>query len=172
MRVCGSRHAPRHGLTLVELTVALALSAMLMAGIVGLLRGLNQQSELAEEYDTDVWPARFVSLIRSDLMSAQSLWDGSGVIWMRHDASGQAQSRVGYRCRTLTEGLSVLERIDADAVSVLAIGPARVDVERLDAQGLPQPIPNTPGPVPTQVRIWVWDGENTEPVVLRDLVLR
>lgn len=159
-------------MTLVELTMALALSAMLLAGLVGLLRGLYQQTKISESYEADVWPARFVSLVQTDLSSAESLWVEDRVIWMSHGFGGQDMRHVGYRCRQLDTGLSVLERLDRFGASALAIGPTRVEMERIDRRGAPQPIPNRPGPVPAQVRIWVWEHQAKESTIARDLVLR
>lgn len=44
-------------------------------------------------------------------------------------------------------------------------------IERLDNDGLPQPLPPHAGPVPSRIRIWVWNDITGDTVLVRDLVL-
>lgn len=165
----------RHGLTLVEMMVAIALSALLLAAMTGVLSGIAKQNRLVERYDRAVWPSRFMELLRRDLIASDQLWTEDGTIWMHTDApayqsGSRSRRRIGYSC---TQGAgSTLERIDDESAAPLALDVSRIALERLDASGLPQPLPPTPGPVPTQVRVWVWQTGQSEPVLLRDLVVR
>ena len=171
----------RRGMTLVELMVAIALSAMLLGVLVGVLSGIAKQSKLVSKYDQPVWPAEFLSLLRRDLTAADAIWSDKGTIWIRTDAPAYAANnanakkgmrRIGYGCGTLRDGQAILTRTDVDRQSVLALGPKRIILERLDDLGSPQPLPSAPGPMPEQVRVWIWNDTGNSPVVLRDLVLR
>ena len=167
----------RCGMTLVELMVAVTLSAMLLGSLVGVLRGVANQTELAQRYDQPVWPARTLAILRRDLIAADSVWLEENVIWMRTDAPSYHSSNVGvreigYGCTQIQGGTSMLVRTDGGQRSVLAIGPSRIEIERLDAGGIPQPLPPAPGPVPANVRVWVWEQVRSQPVLRRDLVLR
>ncbi len=166
----------RNAMTLVELMVAIALSAMLLGALVGVLGGLSKQTRLSENYDQAVWPARFIELLRRDVIAAEAMWSNNQTVWITADSPQYGDSggsrQIGYRCADLSAGRAVLERIDGDRVSVIAIGPTRLSVERLDRLGFPQPLPPAPGPVPAQIRVWVWGDDDQHPVVLRDLVNR
>lgn len=164
-------------MTIIELMVSIALSAILVSALVGVLRGVKQQAELANKYDNPVWPARSLELFRRDLLAASSIWLEDETIWMQTDApsyeSGNAGlRRVGYGIQPLRNAPPLLERIDENASATLAIGPSRIVVERIDSEGQPQPLPAFPGPVPNQVRVWIF-GENADEVyVVQDLVVR
>ncbi|WP_218933569.1 hypothetical protein [Rubripirellula lacrimiformis] len=170
-------------MTLIELMVAAALSALLLVALIGVLRGLSMQMRLANRMDQPVWPSRFVQFLRRDLLAADAVWERSGIVWIRTDAPAYSSAGntpsditgirdIGYRCGMLQNGRRVLERIDSDRVDVLAFEPSRIVVERLDSQGNPQPLPPSPGPVPAQVRVWVWENSAGPPKVLKDLVIR
>lgn len=174
----------RPGMTLIELMVAVALSAMLLAALLGVLSGITKQCKLAETYDKPVWPARFVALLRRDLIAAERIWTSKNTIWFETDApaylpytkDGDTSTggirRIGYRCRSIPNKEGVLMRQDGDHSEAIAIGPDRIVVERLDSDGVPQPLPPMPGPVPSQVRVWVWEADKTSPSLVRDLVIR
>ena len=171
-----SRSRSRRGMTLVELTVAIALAAMLLASLTGVLRGVSEQSKLADSFEGPVWPSEFLNILHRDLMAAEAIWAEQGVVLIKTDAPqyqsvGTGARTVGYACVDIGKNLAVLNRIDG-ATSVLAMGPRQLVIERLDTSGRPQPLPATPGPVPTQVRVWVWEADEKTPVILRDLVIR
>lgn len=173
----------RKAMTLVELMVAVALSALLLSALVGVLRGVDVQSKMAVKLDRPVWPSRVIDLVRRDLIAATAIWAESNTVWIRTDAPsykvhglGDRESagtrRVGYRCRVLPGGDPVLERVDAGRSSVLAIAPTRIIVERLDSVGAPQPLPLQPGPVPQQVRVWIYETDSNSPTIVKDVVTR
>jgi len=168
--------ADRNAMTLVELTVAIALSAMLMVALIGVLGGIAKQVKLSRRYDTSVWPNRVATLLRRDLGAAESLWMDAGELWMRTDvpsyhSDAKGVREIGYRCTAIDNELSILERIDANQTSVLAIGPERLYVQRIDSAGIPQPLPRTPGPAPKHVRLWIHTSGNQDAAWVRDLVL-
>ena len=70
----------RNGMTLVELTVAIALAAMLMASLVGVTQGVAKHAENAQKLDQPVWPEQLRRLIRRDVMAANEIWMDDGLI--------------------------------------------------------------------------------------------
>ena len=176
----------RAGMTLVELMVAIALSAMLLVSLVGVLSGIAKQGKVVDKLDQPVWPARFAKLVRRDLLAAESVWQSNGIVWMRTDApvyesyrstsrtnsSDVGVRRIGYQCVVSSDSPAILYRRDQERRCAMAIGPTRIVLERLDDQGTPQPLPSSPGPVPDQVRVWVWNDPAVSPVLVRDLVVR
>lgn len=174
---------PLLGMTLIELLVAVALSAMLMTALIGVLQGLGKQTRLANQMDQPAWPNEVLKLLRRDLLAADSLWEEGGIIWLltdsptypvpkRTSSNTSASREIGYRSGALGDGRRVLERIESSRAIVLACDVSRIKLERLDSFGNPQPLPNSPGPVPSQIRVWVWDSILDRPVLLKDVVIR
>lgn len=167
----------RHGFTLVELTVSIALAALLLSAMVGVLSGLMKQVAVIDRYDTEAWPPRFIELLRRDLVSADEIWAVRGAVHIRthpprYHGSGVGMRTVIYMCVTEKPGKSILVREDAGRQAVIAVGPDRISLERLDKLGTPQPLPSIPGPMPTQARLWIWSLGEDDPLFVRDLVLR
>ena len=167
---------PRNGMTLVELTVAIALAAMLMASLVGVTQGVAKHAENAQKLDQPVWPEQLRRLIRRDVMAANEIWMDDGLIWMlsdppSYDRNSTGLRRIGYGVTDTSSGRSTLMRVDGQHSETLAVGPTKISLERLDRDGAPQPLPSTPGPVPNQLRLWVFEQDEKSPLVL-DLVVR
>lgn len=172
----------RRGLTLIELLLAIALSALLMAAVTGVVQGISRQSRLAEDLERPVWPAEVVDLVRTDLLAASSLWMNEDTLWIRSDPPAYQSPRlaevstgvreIGYRCSQTDGGYQVLRRLDGVDRRTLALGVQKILLERLDREGIPQPIPRSPGPVPTQVRLWIWTSERPSEPLVRDVLLR
>jgi len=168
----------RIGMTLVELVTAIALAAMLMAAMTGVLRGIALQTRAAQTKTSPLWPSRFQSILRRDVLSADAIWMNDGHIHLRCDAplyqaktGRRSQREVVYHCKKLDTSTHVLYRSDGNGNAAIAIGPKRIQVERLDSQGNPQPLPPTPGPVPAALRVWVWQEEES-PLFVHDMVVR
>lgn len=176
MNRCRPSESKRHGMTLVELVIAIALSAMLLTALVGVLKGVSRQSNLAESLDRPSWPATFLDLLRRDLRAAEAIWAEEGVIWIETDApkygAGEGVRTVGFACIEIDSGQRLLTRHDEGTSRALAIGPSRLIIERVDRSGSTHPLPPAPGPVPPQLRVWLWQGDHSEPVLLRDVVIR
>ncbi|WP_144056808.1 PulJ/GspJ family protein [Rhodopirellula europaea] len=177
------KEQPCFGMTLIELLVAVALSAMMMTALIGVLQGLGKQTRLANQMDQPTWPNEVLKLLRRDLLAADSFWEEGGIVWLvtdsptyqvpRRNLSNISVSReIGYRCSGLGDGRRVLERIEASRAIVLACDVSRIQIERLDSFGNPQPLPHLPGPVPSQVRVWVWDSTIDHPILQKDIVIR
>ncbi|MEM6473734.1 MAG: prepilin-type N-terminal cleavage/methylation domain-containing protein [Planctomycetota bacterium] len=156
----------RRGMTLVELLLAVALSAMLLAALVGLLRGTSNQTKLAKQFDQPVWQTRLPDLIRADLKAADSIWSVDQTVVMRSSPPQYHGDRTGlrtiaYECVELESGFCCLLRSDQDSSDVLAVGPTKITIERVDRDGFPQPLPSNPGPVNRQFRAWVFQNGQT-----------
>lgn len=164
-------------MTLVEVTVALALSGLLMAALVGVLRGTQIQLRAAQRLQTPVWSFQAIDLIQRDLIAAERLAWSHDTLWIQgtlpsYSPDGELKRRqVGYAIHSLPNGKSALVRIDSTGIEYMAIGPTRMLVERIDDDGILQPLPPTAGPVPAHVRIWIW-GDTELPNLSQDLVLR
>ncbi|QDV42562.1 hypothetical protein Enr13x_24100 [Stieleria neptunia] len=168
----------KYGMTLIELMVAIALSAMLMAAIVGILGGVSKQAKIAVDGEPAIWAEQTIALMRTDLLAANAVWKSEDAVWLFTDAPSYESENIGirnicYRTRKLRDETPILERTDSTFRSVLALDVREIRVERLDRFGVPQPLPSAPGPVPNQVRVWVrCDGQAGRATVIRDLVLR
>lgn len=164
------------GLTMVELLVALALAALLMAAMTSLLQSLRLPLQHAERTARPAWPGRLAAQIRQDLLAASGVHAQNETVWITgqlRSASrpGASTSFVGYACMPIERENWALVRIDKDGFEVFAYGPSRLLVERIDDLGVPQPLPPTIGPVPNRVRLWVFGAGANQPEVVRDIVL-
>ncbi len=167
----------RPAMTLVELMLAVALSAMLLSALIGVLGGVSKHVRSADSLDTAQWPARVTELIRNDLIAAEAIWVQGDTVWLRTSPPnygfGEVGTRsIGYRCGEITDERFALLRIDGSRSDVLAIGPTSFVLERLDESGVPQPLPGIPGPVPVQIRFWVVGERPDDPVFVSDVVVR
>ncbi len=166
------------GFTLIELVVALALGAMLMAALVGVLRSVDRQLSEVKREATQDWQRPVLEVLHRDLMLSSEISSSDGWIWLdgslpTYRRRPSLARRVGYRCVSwIDDSETVLLRLADDHGEPLAIGPRRVLIERLDGSDTPQPLSAMPAAMPDRVRVWIWDGELDEPMLTRDLVLR
>ncbi|MFG0261580.1 MAG: hypothetical protein ACF788_04240 [Novipirellula sp. JB048] len=153
-------------MTLVELVLALSLAAMLLVATVGVLGQVHSQAELADAMVRPVWPSKVRGLLRRDFWECDQMWEADGIVWF---------ATAGYRCVPEAGAefssdelpMGMLQRLSAKEgsaveVATLAIGPDRVDVERVDDRGLSHPLPPRPGPVPKRLRVRIYRGERLE----------
>lgn len=171
------RQRSAEGVTLVELVVALALGAMLMTALVGILASINSQLRAAQNRTSSHWEVAVVETLHRDLMlSARiALEDG----WLRLEGEfpdyrnpDRRAKHVGYSCVPWLGEESALIRTAGASTDLIAVGPRRLLLERLDQMSVPQPFSESSTAVPDRLRLWIWDGDAPEPVVVRDLVLR
>ncbi|WP_436717718.1 prepilin-type N-terminal cleavage/methylation domain-containing protein [Roseiconus lacunae] len=168
----------RRGLTLIELLAAMALSALLLSAVIGITKGVSQQATAVEEKDLLVWPSQTVAILRRDLLSADSVWNSRNAIWLKTDAPSYHSPSMGaryirYDVKKSEHGGGILRRVDSTTGAPLAINVNNIRIERLDASGVPQPFPPSPGPVPDQVRLWVeYIERGSFNVFIRDIVIR
>ena len=168
----------RVGLTMVELLVAITLAVMLMSAMTGLLRSLQQPLRIAEQLDTPLWPAGLEASIRRDLQTATSVHRQGEIIWLTGTLASNAgtptkasSSYIGYTCIPISEQHPGLVRLDASGAELIALGPRRLVLERIDDSGAPQPLPPIAGPIPRQLRLWVYGVDAQTPLIVRDIVL-
>jgi hypothetical protein len=174
--LAGRRPDIRSALTMVELLVALTLSVTLMAAMTSLLRSLQPALQYAERTSSPAWPGRLASQLRQDLSTASGLHQQGDTIWITGQLASLSRQRntagaIGYTCISVGPSCSALVRIDHDGFEIFALGPKRVQIERVDELGIPQPLPPSNGPVPNRIRVWVFGSNLNQPDVLRDIVL-
>lgn len=165
-------------LTLVELVLATALAAMLMAALLGIMTTVSNMAAAVEsESDTD-WHAQFLELLFRDLIVADTAWvEGRSLMLGGRFESYTDEMKivhtVAYGVTSVDSSLSLVSRReDRGALGYFATNAHRVVIERLDSDGFPQPLPSEPGPVPDRVRVWMWGELESFPVLVRDLVIR
>lgn len=164
------------GFTLVEMTVAIALSALMMVAMIGVLDGIGKRAQLVERFDTVTWPRGLERLLRRDLGAAKSIWIAEGTLWIRTDVPGYHSEAKGlrdiaYRCVELASEHSALQRVDGSHGDLIALGVKALMVNRVDAEGERHEFPEEPGPVPRRVCVMLWDNPNQAPIYIRELLV-
>ena len=163
--------------TLVELVVALALGAMLMTALVGILRSVSGQLKLAQTWATREWETSAVELLHRDLMLSARISHKDGWIWLDGEfpdfqrPEGREQ-RVGYSCVPWMNETSAMIRLGAGSADLVAVGPRRILLERLDQTNTPQPLSEAATVTPERLRLWIWSNDSSEPSLVRDIALR
>jgi prepilin-type N-terminal cleavage/methylation domain-containing protein len=173
------RASRKAGFTLVELTVALALGAMLMVAIVGVLQSVSNQLKHAQRESHGDWRSSAKRVLQADLMFAAQISSADGWLWLDgtfppQGATSEVTRRVGYGCAPgFQEGQSTLMRVADGRGEPVVFGPKRMLVERLDASGTAQPLSEQQTIAPRRVRIWMWLNTDAEdaPSFIQDLVL-
>lgn len=169
------QHTCRTGMTLFELMLALALSTLLLAGLVGVLSGVSKQAKVSESFEQPAWPSRTADILRNDLLAAESLWRQGETVWMLTDAPPyqgieNPSRRVGYACQAISDDQHALVRIAGTHTALLGLGPTEFVLERIDGNGIAQPLPHQPGPVPASARLLVRGPEDM--FLNQDLLIR
>lgn len=172
-------HMHRRGFTLVEVVVALGLGAMLMVSLVGVLRGVDRQLDIAEAMAMQDWQTSVCRVLQRDLMLASKIGGEDGMIVLEGSfpiygsASAAPAKRVVYQCVPGLIGDShCLVRVADDRGEPLGSGLVRILVERVDSSGVAQPLSKIPTAMSGQVRVWIWESDAMAPTLERDFVLR
>lgn len=171
-----SRFPVRVGLTLVELLVAITLAASLMVAITSLLKSLRRPLLYAERSAAPLWPERLASMLRQDLLAASGVHRQGDTVWITGNLSSSlfpdgGTSLVGYGCYPVTSSRWALVRIESEGFELVALGPRRLVIERIDDLGIPQPLPPAAGPIPNRLRMWIYGRDPRAPEVIRDIAL-
>lgn len=171
------RHRGQGAMTLVELVVALALGAMLMTGLVGVLGSINRQLRVVQNRTAGHWEMASAEMLHRDLMLSARIAFKDGWLWLEgefpdYQAPNRRAKRVGYSCVPWLDGESALIRAAGASSDLVAVGPGRLLVERLDRISVPQPLSESSTSIPDRLRVWIWEDDASEPVAVRDLVLR
>ncbi len=166
------------GFTLVELLVALTMGAMLLAAIVGVLRSVNQQLNIALRESKETLKSSILELFYNDFLNASAISSSGGWIWLEGvfpTFSGDAviTKRIGYHCVPwIKQGQSALVRLGDGQGELVSVGPRRLLIERLDSTNTPQPLSQAPTPIPSRLRLWLWETDTEEATLVKDFVLR
>ena len=161
--------------TLVELVVALGLGALLMTALVGVLKSVDRQLDEVRLKTQSDWSLLTGRLLYRDLLFASRISSVDGWIWLEgtfpgYGATGRID-KVGYRCaESFAAGETALMRWANGRGEPVVLGPRRIQIERLDSSGVPQPLSALPTPISGEVRVWIWmDGDT--PAFTKDFVL-
>lgn len=159
--------------SLLEVVVALALGAMLMGALVGVLKSTRQELAILESKFGANWQADAHRLLQRDLLMASRVSTGDGWFWLDGVFDDASARRIGYKCVPGFLGQkSVLMRLSDGQGEPALFGPTQILMERLDSAGRPHPLSATSTPAPAQVRVWIWDDtDEVQPVFVRDFTL-
>ena len=165
------------GFTLVEVVVAIALGALLMTGLLGVLRGVSYKLRYVERQASQDWKTACKQLINRDLLTASKISSADGWIWLdgsfsRFQAGADPAERIGFRCVPWIHGQSGLVRMSQHETELITVGPRRIVIERLDGDGVPQPLSPTPTALPDRLRMWLWESAGEEASFVCDMVTR
>lgn len=172
----------RSGITLLEVVIALSLSALMLTALGGVLSSMYRQRkhttilhhrEWAYELDRVFWndlaQARGVSLNRGSLTmivpasrnwpTSQASQSGGGQsIVYRLESTGQNRSKL---TRTIYHGKATNSSLLLTQTLLWDIRQAKF--ERVDDQGISQPLPTEIGPTPRAFRYQFWIDEQVTP---------
>lgn len=160
----------------MEVVVTLALSALLMAGLIGVLRGLESEIRLQEPATKVHGDELVLAAIRRDLQKTVFISQQSGWLWLDGEflslaIQGECEDRVGYGSSEWQDGKPILVRKTLGRIDPLAPAVTGIAAERLDSRGQPQPISHIPVPISHGVRIWIYGDEN-QLLVNDDIVVK
>ncbi|MBN8603415.1 MAG: hypothetical protein J0M26_20435 [Planctomycetes bacterium] len=158
------------GFTLLEVTVSLAVSAMILVALIGVVRSLGGQLRRLQEQKSDHIEL-VQNILQQDALAASVISrKGESYILVGNFVSPSPNDlyleSVIYECKTWLDGMPVLVRRTNQQQEIVAKGVRRMVVERMDSQGVPQPISNLASPFPSRARIWLWmDSRDSEPMM-------
>jgi prepilin-type N-terminal cleavage/methylation domain-containing protein len=155
---------PRHGLTLVELVVAIALSTLAMTALVGFLPSLRKLEATTEPSGTNAWRSAVVATIEQDLVGARLVGSEDGKLTMighLFDTDSQRHVPMEVAYATQWSKQNQWYWLIRKTVSISQSGEAKQEilcgqvlqwtVERIDNRGDVQPIPTRLGPAPEKL---------------------
>jgi hypothetical protein len=174
------RRSTSHGLTAIELLVAMALSTILMVVILGLMSTLRAETrELVRKTFSEPWKHRLNQQLRRDLANARQMTARSGRLEFRGFLGTDAVSD----CSTLQAAQVTYQAIDINNIpclvrdEVLLATNASSGVRRqlagmnlasirFDTANMSPDDDNYMGPVPNACRITVFDSVSLEPLLV------
>ncbi|MFO0940468.1 MAG: prepilin-type N-terminal cleavage/methylation domain-containing protein [Pirellulales bacterium] len=185
----------RKAFTLVELVAALAMAAVLMAAISGVLIYSHRQLGSVTQQSASNWKQSVERVFRNDVQLASEIYVEDNWVWLVGEfpvpGSDSYADRVGYGVDLwIPEANSnptdqkttptALIRVCGTSGQPMLVGVNRFVIERLDDSGTPQPISASPTPIARQLRLWIWQqstsekstpaGLTQEPTMITDLV--
>ena len=175
----------RKGITLLEVVVALSLSALMLVALNGVLSGLNRQKKRSTLTYYREWGYELDRIFWNDLAQARGVSLDQGVLTMEIPAGAQImqnESRDGNSTGTLQAVVYQLipSAKDKNRLSRSVYGVSgttsrplitqtllwdvrQATFERVDDSGNSQPLPRTIGPAPRAFRYQLWIGNEPEP---------
>jgi type II secretory pathway component PulJ len=156
------------GTTLLEIVVALSLGSLLLVALSGVSRAMHRQNQSVRFEKLEDVRHELQKLLWNDLSQARAASMRDGAFWLELpssaiDSQGGTQF-VSYQIRE-SKGLPIrLVRTEARAnatvsqerVQTVLWNLSAIQFERVDAQGVSQPIPQSMGPAPVGIRYALW----------------
>ena len=168
----------RKGMTLLEVVVALSLSALMLIALNGVLSVLFRQKKHTTEVQYREWAYELERVFWNDLAQARAVALNEGVLIMTvpatapwNNGQGTVQS-VAYQLipsgkerNRLTRSVYLgLEPKGKPAMTqTLLWDIRRATFERVDDQGNSQPLPRELGPTPRAFRYQLWVADDPVP---------
>ena len=165
-------------MTLLEVIVALSLSALMLIALNGVLSGLTRQKKRTSEVQHREWAYELDRVFWNDLAQARGVALNEGVLLMTVPAStptSRGQSSVHAVAYQLTSANGVRTRLTRTVylgqepkgnpmmTQSLLWDVQRVTFERVDDQGNSQPLPRELGPTPRAFRYQLWMANESSP---------
>lgn len=155
------RAAPRSGLTLIELIVALVLASLLTAALLNILGSVvRETSQLRGEQIDLVAAGVLADRLRGDLINARGMaFDNQSLLLSGFVGDGQLPGSVRYRGRRVGDK-AVLVREVGERVELCWVGFGGFAIVPQDEVDADTPIPDAAGslpPIPRRVTIKVLD---------------
>ena len=168
----------RKGMTLLEVVVALSLSALMLIALNGVLSGLSRQKKRSTEIQHREWAYELDRVFWNDLAQARGVALNDGVLTMTvpaamhwNNGQGTLQS-VAYQLISTSKDHSRLTRSvylgqepkgKPLMTQTLLWDIRRATFERVDDQGNNQPLPRELGPTPRAFRYQLWVADDLSP---------
>jgi prepilin-type N-terminal cleavage/methylation domain-containing protein len=168
----------RKGMTLLEVVVALSLSALMLIALNGVLSGLFRQKKRTAEVQHREWAYELDRVFWNDLAQARGVALNDGGLLMAVPAAmqwdkgqGSLQSvayqliPTGNKQYRLTRSVYLGQQPTGDPVitQTLLWEIRKATFERVDDQGNSQPLPRELGPTPRAFRYQLWIADDAKP---------
>jgi hypothetical protein len=172
----------RQGLTLLEVIIAISLSALMLTALIGVLTSLYRQRKQATISHYREWAYELDRVFWNDLAQARGVALSGGSLTMvapssRNWSASQSSSSIGgqlivYRLESTGKNRSKLTRSiyrgNSIGGNLLIFQTLLWDVrlakfERVDDQGNSQPLPAEIGPTPRAFRYQLWINDEEVP---------
>ncbi|MBL8869915.1 MAG: type II secretion system protein [Planctomycetaceae bacterium] len=158
------------GFTLLEVTVSLAVSTMILIALIGVMRSVGGQLRSLKEQKSERL-GLIQQILQQDALTTSMISrkaDSYVLVgsFVSPDLTESYHELVIYECNTWLDGSLVLVRRTNKQQEVVAKGIRQIVIERLDSQGVPQPISNLPIPFPSRAKVWLWtDDRDAAPLM-------
>ena len=168
----------RKGMTLLEVVVALSLSALLLIALNGVLSGLFRQKKRTTEVQYREWAYEMDRVFWNDLAQARGVALNDGVLLMtvpatrRLDNGQSTEQSVAYQLlpnskehNRLTRSVYLGQELNGKPLltQTLLWDVRKATFERVDDQGNSQPLPRELGPTPRAFRYQLWVADDPVP---------